>query len=161
MADILLMAVNKRNLNDATKDEVAMFKRGDPVVVRPTGWEWGRLEVVPPAEGGDFARIRLLRNDGVTPVWSAGDEPPGRLREICESIERSDLVFEEYPDGTSGPGVQTRARAWRVLVNDLPPAVLQTLNQIGLYEVTVGAVRTYIQNKLTLANPTDADLGEA
>lgn len=167
MADILFMAANKVNTADPAKGEVAGFKRGDPIVIRPTGWPWGRLEVLPPAEGGDFCRVRLLRADGVTPVWSVPDgwqpgqpygSPPGKLRDVCERIERSDLIFE----GEAGAslGEQTRARAWRILVDTLPAGVISQLNQTGLYEVTVSTVRTYIQNKLSLANPTAEDLGD-
>lgn len=130
--------------------------QGDMVEVRPTGMGWGRLEVVPPDDGGIFARIRLLRADGVTPLWQLGNPMPARAQELLEP---------DYEDtGVRGPRGETlltirRRQVWHVIVASLPAAVLQQLNQTGQYAVKWSTVKAFVENKVTFANPDDAVVG--
>lgn len=54
MAEILVKAQDATHAN-SDKDRRGCYKRGDPVVVKPDGWEWGKLEGPP-----GFVVIRVL-----------------------------------------------------------------------------------------------------
>lgn len=73
---------------DNLGDHPDLWKRGmiaSPI--RPDGFEWGRLELLPPARGGNFVRIRV---PGVTPE---------EFEASCEQeLGRRPLDAEHGPD---------------------------------------------------------------
>ncbi|MFQ5751819.1 MAG: hypothetical protein ACE5HI_07465, partial [bacterium] len=98
--DLLIKAFDNFSL-DPVLNRQGAYKRGDIVLVRPTGLPWGKDELIPPAQGGHFVRVTLLRDDGLTPCWSLpagwkpGDPiapPPQKALEWLEP-ERSKTVF--------------------------------------------------------------------
>lgn len=58
MAELLVKAVDATH-SDPTKDAKGCYKRGDVVVIMPDGWQWGALELLPPAQGGKFVVVKL------------------------------------------------------------------------------------------------------
>lgn len=166
--DLLIKAVDADAHADTLKDLRGRYRRGYVVIVKPTGWSWGREETKPPAEGGKFVIVRLVRADGVTPVWSLGEPMPARVTRYMEP-ERSDLVFETVreEDGTthiltddqgSALGVPVRRRRYALRVDDLPPAVRRQLRDTGLYVVQWTAARDFLRDLQTGADESSADL---
>jgi hypothetical protein len=165
--DLLIKASHATNA-DTLKNVRGCYKRGQLVLIKPTGHEWGREEAKPPAEGGKFVIVRLLREDGVTPVWSVGDEPPARVTRYMEP-ERSDLVFETVKDNDGVPqillddqglpiGVPVRRRRYALRVDDLPTAVCRQLRDTGLYVVQWTTARDFLRDLQTGADESSADL---
>ena len=162
--DLLIKAVDATNA-DTLKNLRGCYKRGQLVLIKPTGHEWGREEAKPPAEGGKFVIVRLLRDDGVTPVWALGEPMPARVARYLEP-ERSDLVFETDPetgevllnDNGQALGVVVRRRRYSLRVDDLPLAVRRQFRDTGLYVVKWTTARDFLRDLQTGADESSADL---
>jgi hypothetical protein len=111
-------------------------RRGDLVAIRPTGSIYGAREVLPPNQGGGYVRITLLRDDGVTPVWSLGDPMPPRL---------ADFIGPEADAFV--PSTIVRKFAHRVVVDDLPTTVRNQLARDGQRSLKWTAVRDFLARK--------------
>lgn len=161
MADLLIRARDNTH-SDPVKDFRGSYKRGDIVVVKPTGWPWGSEEAKAPKDGGGFVIVRALRNDGVTPVWAVpngwnpgADLPatPARFDEFIEP-ERSDFVFETEADGTQilddedqPLGVVSSRRNWRLMWNALSALAQVRLQDTGRYDVRWTVLRAFLQRR--------------
>lgn len=132
------------------------WKRGDLCEVRPAGKEWGSAETLPPADGGIFARVRVLKADGVTPVWVKGDPMPARLQELLDPDQED--TGQTNPDGEP---IYTRRsrRIWRAVIDALPAGVRQQLNLTGSYAVQWSTIKAFIENKVSLEQPGDGVVG--
>lgn len=125
MAEILIKAVNRTH-EDSGKDKRGCYKRGDPVVVMPDGHVWGALELKPPATGGKFVVLKI---------------PGVSVAATKKYIDREVSVVDE--------NVILTRRLWRIVVDELPSGVRNTLNTTGEYTVTWNTIRHYIENKVT------------
>lgn len=135
MAELLIKAVDARH-SDPTKDARGCYKRGDIVLVRPNGFEWGRLEVLPPAQGGVFVIIKIT------------DVTPNQVRNWI----RNNWETDPEADDT------TRRRRIKIDADSLPAGVRSTLNQTGQYTTTWATIRQYVRNKQTNATATGVAL---
>lgn len=131
MAEILFKAVDATN-PDGTKDVRGCYKRGDPVLVRDDGWPWGAKELLPPAQGGKFVRVRITDRTAA---------------QIATAVQNRWGVDIDSPETSAGALV--RRRLLRLRVDDLPAGVRNQLNTTGLYETDFATARNFIRNKLT------------
>jgi len=137
MAEILFMAVDKKH-QDVFREARECYKRGDPVVVKPDGWQWGNLEVLPPNQGGHFFRVRIV---GVTPE---------QLEDLVRSRLGLDLTGGELETpGDAASVVPITRRALSLKVDLLPSAVQRTLWQTGEYTTTLSDIRQFVMRKRT------------
>ena len=119
MAEILICARNVTHA-DPAMDRRGCYKRGDPVVVQPDGHVWGRKEGLP--------RFVVVKIPGVS----------------VATVEA--LVQPQTEDDSGNPAAVTfRRRRWRVLVDNLPAGIKQTLAQTGEITVTPAQVRNYVR----------------
>lgn len=139
MAELLIKAIDATH-SDPGKDFRGCYKRGDIVQVRPDGFAWGRLELLPPADGGKFVVLKIT---GVTPA---------QVRNAIRNRWGIDPDSEDE-DQAIGP---VRRRRIRIDADLLPANVRQTLNQTGQYTTTWAAIRQYVRNKQN--NETGATL---
>jgi hypothetical protein len=128
MAILLIKAVNATHA-DPTKDLRGCYKRGDIVGVAPDDWTFGALEVLPPAQGGKFVRVQI---SDVT------------RQQVINWIRNNWQVEADGGDGT-------RRRVVRITVDSMPNNVRNQLNTTGFYSNTWANVRSFVQNKVTLA----------
>jgi hypothetical protein len=133
MAEVLIKAVDAAHA-DPVKD-ARCYKRGDPVVVQPDGFAWGRLELLPPADGGAFVRVRI---NGIAPE---------QVRQFMRNRWGISLEDGEVETVSGEPRI-ARRRAIRVLVDSLPAGVRQQLWQTGFYAATWQQIRNFVQHKL-------------
>ena len=125
MAELLVKAVDAIH-PDPDKDARGCYKRGDPVVVQEDGHVWGAREGLP--------RFVIIKIPGV---------PADRLRAFLEP--------DEAVDEFSGERLPRIRRRWRALVDDLPAQFKRSLRDTGTVTVTWTQVRSYVQDKATLA----------
>lgn len=132
MAELLIKAVNATHA-DAGKDQRGSYKRGDIVDVRPDGYEWGRLELLPPAQGGVFVIVAIA------------DVTVDQVRNFVQNR------WGCQPDGPHvDANKQTlRRRKVQIDISSVPAGVRNTLNQTGRYQTTWSAIRQFVKNKLT------------
>lgn len=136
MCDLIIKARNGTGAEpDAGRELVS--RRGDLVTIRPTGSPYGARELLPPNQGGGFVRITLLRDDGITPVWSVGEEMPRRLADFI-GPEEDALV-------PSAPIV--RKFGHRVIIDDLATTLRNQLARDGQRAVRWTAVRDFLARK--------------
>ena len=139
MATLLCKAIDATN-PDPVKDARGCYKRGDVVLVRPDDHPWGRLEVLPPAQGGKFARI------------------------VISDVTRAQVVnwvrnnWQCEIDGTDG---EVRRRRVRIDIALLPNNVRNALNNNGVFTTTWATVREYLRNKATNATAAGSAIGGA
>lgn len=136
MCDLVIKARNGTGADSPDGREI-VSRRGDLVAIRPTGSPYGARELLPPNQGGGFVRITLLRDDGVTPVWSVGQPMPRRLAGFV-GPEEDELV-------PSAPVL--RKFAFRVVVDDLPTTVRNQLARDGQRALRWTAVRDFLARK--------------
>ena len=130
--EYLLYSVNNTH-SDPDKETRGCYKRGDLVLAMPLGHTWGTKELIPPAEGGKFARLRIT---DATHAW-------------IKNFVRNKWNHLD-PCGPELSGETTvRRRRIRIDVDLLPAGVLNTLNTTGLFETTWNAVRGFVRDKLT------------
>lgn len=133
MAELLIKAVNATH-SDPAKDARGCYKRGDIVDVRPDGFSWGALEILPPASGGKFVRVQIT---GATVA---------QVRNWCINNWGMDITSSE----TSATEV-LRRRFAQVTVDSMPNNVRNQLNNSGFYSNTWANIRSFIRNKITNA----------
>lgn len=100
-----------------------MYDQGMLVTIQDDDWQWGTAEVLPPAQGGKFARL------------------------IITDKTKADAL--KYLDSHSVGSIIKGRRRWRVLVESLPAGVRQQLNQAGYYETDWQTVRSYVYDVVT------------
>ena len=125
------LLVRRRSNTDpnATKDQM-LYKKGDIVVVKPDGHEWGNQE--DPAlhpDGVAGCGFVIVKIPGVTPTPEKIEKWMGHIQDI---------------DGT-----MTKRRLWQVMTDDVPLAVRNQLRDFGVVTVTWTQVKNFIRNKLT------------
>ena len=115
------------------------WKRGMPIEVLPDGHQFSARELLPPAQGGSFARVIVTDltdtqvEQAMSVRWGSG---------LCE-MQVSTVAQEP---------TSIARRLFKLRVDDLPLAVRSELNTTGVYTTTWAAVRTFIQNSATLEN---------
>lgn len=132
MTELLVKAVDATH-PDPVKDQRGCYKQGDVVLVRDNGFEWGALEVIPPADGGKFAIIAIT------------DVTAQQVR---------NWVRNHWDTDIDGIDLDQRRRRVRIDVDLLPAGVRQTLNQTGRYSTTWATARNFVRNKLTNSTAT-------
>jgi hypothetical protein len=115
---------------DPVKDLRGSYKAGYPVVVRPVGSEWGRLEVLPPTQGGKFVRIIM---PDVT-VEQVGNFTKTRWNQdaIGGVLDASNLV--------------TRRRGIRFRFDLMTQAQRDTLNTVGVLTLPWTSARAALEH---------------
>lgn len=136
MAELLIKAVDATHA-DADKDRRGCYKRGDIVLIKPDGHEWGRKELLAPADGGKFVVVKI---PGVSPS------------QVRNAIRR---LWSIDPDASG----EDRRRRIRIDVHLLPANVRQTLNTTGQFTTTWNAVRQFVRNKLTDQTAANEPIG--
>lgn len=129
----------------------------------PDEWVFGTAETLPPAQGGRWVRARLLRADGVTPIWSEGLAwmPNQRFQNVPPKVAAA-RAYLQAPERNGKDGRNSPAlfyRAWRFLLNNLPAGVQSELNQTGYTTRRWLDVRSFIERRLdgTLASTIDLE----
>lgn len=89
------------------------------VDVREDGATWGRLEVLPPAQGGKFVLVKI----------------PGA------TVEQVEKAMGRLMDSSA-----TLRRTLKIAVDSLPAGVKSTLNTTGVYSTTANAIKSYVQS---------------
>jgi hypothetical protein len=134
MAEFLIKAVNATHA-DPVKDQRGCYKRGDIVMVQENGFEWGALEVLPPAQGGKFVIVRI--SDVTVP----------QVRTFVIN-KLSDLDADLLMSERDGSGNATRRCRFHLTLDSLPAGVRNTLNTAGFYETTWAAVKAFLKDKV-------------
>ena len=129
MAEVLFAAVN-----------LGSYERGDPIIAKPDGWQWGTAELLAPASGGKFCRVII------------SDLTAQRANEIIARYDRpaveGDAEFDA-PDPEDRVVVLGR-RVWWLRWSEVPNSVRNTLNNSGVYgPVTKSQVSQYIRRRDT------------
>jgi hypothetical protein len=133
MAELLVKAVSATH-TDPDKDTRGCYKQGDVIGVAPNGWEWGALELLPPADGGKFVIIKI------TDVTRA---------QVINWVRNHWATWIDRTDRADDPdAVAVRRRRVRIDIDLVPLAVRQQLNTTGQYTTTWTAIRKYVRNKL-------------
>jgi hypothetical protein len=117
MAELLIKAIDA-TMPDSALEAQQSFKRGHPIVVMPDGWQWGAAETLPL-----FVVLKL----------------PG--------IDVSAVTQYVAPYLDTDGQTQIGPRLWRVLVDNLPTAVKNTLATTGQYSTSWPAIKAFIQNQ--------------
>jgi len=136
MAELLIKAIDATH-SDPTKDARGCYKRGDIVDIRPNGFGWGRLEALPPADGGKFVIVRI------------NDVSPAQVRNFVRTR------WQTEADGND----ETRRRRIRIDADLLPANVRNTLHTTGRYTTTWAAIRQFVRNKQTNETATNEPIG--
>lgn len=144
MAELLIKAIDATH-SDPVKDARGCWKRGDVVAAFDDGHEWGRLEALPPEQGGKFVIIRL---PGVTLAELRG-----------ETIQRTAFDFLDPERDESGEVVGRRAM--KVDLDALLAAEQQTARRDGRLTLSKSRVAQLATVKPTKRSRDDAtnDLG--
>ncbi len=125
----LLLRRNSKTDPDPVKDQM-LYKRGDIVVVKPDGHEWGRLE--DPSlhpDGVSGCGFVIVKIPGVNPTPAKLEKWMGHVQDIDETM--------------------TKRRLWEVMTDDVPTAIRNKLRDDGVVTVTWTQLKNYIRNKLT------------
>ena len=149
MSELLVKLTDNRNLNDPVADIEGCWKRGDPVIMKPDGWQWGSGEGPP-----DFTVIKFegYRTEAVRRYQWAQEEP----REIVIALPKSLVLSGRHPEtiigidgefiGTYAHGTElmslcrvlrpytTRRAAWTINLDQLSPS-LRILAEQGTLRV--------------------------
>ncbi len=125
----LLIRRNSKTSPDPVKDKM-LYKKGDIVVVKPDGHEWGRME--DPAlhpDGVDGCGFVIVKVPGVTAT-------PEKIAKWLGTIKDID-------------GTMTKRRFWEVMTDDVPANIRNKLRDNGVVTITWTNLKNYIRNKLT------------
>lgn len=129
--DVLIRAVSTTS-DDPTKNVAGCHKIGDPVDIGPVGFFAGVEELKTPQAGGRFF---------ILTISDVSEEQARRFIEAHEEI----INFAT---------LETRihiARRYRLVLSELPAGVRSQINTTGRYTATWAQVRSFIENKVTLA----------
>ena len=118
MAEFLIKVLDTKHPNPI-KDQQKCYKRGDIVVVKPDGHNWGKEEGLP-----KFVKIKI---PGL-PVSEKYIDP-----EIDE-IDKSKII---------------RRRKFRILLDNLPNTIINKLKKNGEITITPDKLKNFIHNKQT------------
>lgn len=126
MCEILVKAVDATH-RDPIKDTRGCYKRGDVVIVKPDGWEWGTEEVLPPAQGGKFFIVKVPGVDPATLASLVGPEL-GLMKDVLRRRSQYLAVDTVW----SGGAVQTLRNAGSITVT------AQQLNNVIAQKASIG-----------------------
>lgn len=120
--------------------DAGCYKRGDFVIAFDNGHTWGTEELLPPAQGGKFARIVI------------SDVTVDQFKNFVRNkwlIAADDGETEDV--NTEGRIAQrfVRRRRLHIRVADLPANVRNQLNNNGVFTTTWAAVREYVREKVS------------
>lgn len=101
------------------------WKRGDPVVVQPAGWKWGREE--DPVTSNKFFIVTVTG--------------------AAVTVETVKAVLDDFPAGPEGEPLRLRTR--RLISTAIPAGVLTQLLTTGRYTTTWSSLRNFIRNMRT------------
>lgn len=110
------MAVSKGH-PDPTKDRRGCYKAGDPVVVRPDGWQWGAAEGLP--------LFWVVKVPGATVA---------QLEQYVEALSNAD-------------GTVNRRRSWSIDTAKMPGNIRNQLNTTGVITITLTQVQNFLTKK--------------
>lgn len=134
MAELLFAAVGRTNPNlDSDTDQAANPKRGDLIDVQDNGFNWGKDELLPPAQGGLFCRV-IISDVTRAQVFNFAQNKWGRL---------------PLPLKTS-----TYASWFGIKIGTLPNSVLNQLNNNGVYTNDWATIRQYVKDKISGSDAT-------
>jgi len=126
MAEFLVMAKSNTH-SDPNKDQTGCYKRGDIVVVKPDGHEWGKLEGLP-----NFVVIKV----------------PGLNHEVATKYLDPEIdPLDNFK--------RTSRRKYRIRVDDIPFNIRKQLQTTGTTTVELSVLKNYLQHKKTLVNESD------
>jgi hypothetical protein len=132
MAELLIKAVSHTH-PDPIKNVRGCYKRGDIVVIKENGHQWGREELLAPASGGKFVVIRI---SDVT------------VAQVHNFIQNKWGFRADDPERDENQAT-TRRRRLGLDPQLLPAGARNTLNTTGFYETTWPAVRAFVIDKVT------------
>ena len=119
---------------DAPGDSSAFrWSKGDPVIARPIGAGWGRMEDPDTAPRRTFVIVTITDLPVVTANAFIHD-------------------MDEDEENQNNPRA---IRAYRFLVDNLPAGVRQQLRETGRYTTNKAAIRAYIRHRRTGGYPWD------
>ena len=139
MAEILIKTKNVTH-SDLEKDRRGCYQRGYPVVVFEDGHIWGREESkqVWIVEGKDPAqwedKFCIVKIPGLSVL---------KVQALIEA-QTEDDAGNPLIDAQGMPIVYRRRR-WKILVDNIPPAILNQLKNAGEVTVIVSQIRNYIK----------------
>ena len=125
----MLLRRRSKTSPDPVKDQM-LYKKGDIVVIKPDGHEWGNLE--DPAkhpDGVDGCGFVIVKVPGVNPTKAKIDKWMDHVKDIDETM--------------------TKRRLWEVMTDDVPPNVKNKLRDDGVVTITWAKLKDFIRNKLT------------
>ena len=120
--------------------DAGCYKRGDFVVAFDNGHTWGTEELIPPAQGGKFARIVI------------SDVTVAQFKNFVRNkwiIAADDGETEEVNNAGRIGRRFVRRRRLHIRVNDLLVGVRNQLNNNGVYTTTWPVVREYVREKVS------------
>jgi hypothetical protein len=143
-------------------------RRGDFFELQPEGYTFGTDQLLAPADGGRFVRIRVLKEDG-TPMWVApagwvqGFDPPPiqtmpvKLQAVYEQLTAPEP--DQFIMRPGGKAMMDRFRhAIQVMWDELPSNVKSKLNNQGTADVKWSALRDRLRKKATDTRLSTTDL---
>jgi hypothetical protein len=123
MAELLIRAANNNTTHANAEIEFSgAYKRGDIVVVKPDGWQWGSAEGLP-----IFVKVKI----------------PGLAVNTAES-----WIVRQVSG--ADPTITVKRRLWGVKVESIPIGIRNELLANGEVTVTLTQIRNFIENKVTL-----------
>lgn len=125
----LLIRRNSKTSPDPIKDKM-LYKKGDIVVVKPDGHEWGNLEdPTKHPDGVAGCGFVIVKIPGVTFT-------PAKVEKWLGHIQ-------------DGEEVMTKRRLWEVMTDDVPNNVKNKLRDDGVVTITWAKVKDFIRNTIT------------
>ena len=106
------------------------YKRGDPIVVKPDDWIWGRAEGLP-----NFWVV------AVAGVLTGNAEP--YVRELWEPAQSGDPEFDN-PD-PADRRIQRHRRRMRIIWGEMPAAWITSVEATGRLELTKAQAKPYFR----------------
>lgn len=156
MEALIFLANNTHT--DPVKERRGCWKRGMVVTVQEDGWTWGRMESkqVWIAEGNAAAE---WPNQGRMGIVKIPGVPAAKALALLEPQDVDDAGVPYYENlAEAQPRRATyRRKAWRLLVDNVPLAIRQTMLADGEITVTVSQIRNYLKRIRDDAQFTDLD----
>lgn len=115
-------------------------RKGDPMQAFDVGTDLGRLGMLPPAEGGCFARL----------IISDADVTKEKLQPFCDPDWGEEYVSGMDPDGSLVYKKDLlKKRLWSIKVSELPQAIRVQINTTGEVTRTKAQILNFLRNKNT------------